>query len=378
MSNQPTAQQLMSYNLAARQAIVEKGMFITKKVGTINFSSMGSEQDLILDNAGITTGLTLRVVATIDNTGTAASTPSPLAPYNFIDKVTYVDYDGVERTIAGAFYLKVVEAARTRSLGSIIPDSYNVSGFGNVDTNLLNVPTATGSGTLEFFVKVHLAVHPEAGDFRGAVLSQVSQGNHKVNVTLASDLVGDVVKSPYTAGTLSLTSAYVEVYQDYVMPPASANGQAIIPTLDLGYVYGVQGNYASTQVISANSPVYLPYPSNRTIFSSTVLFEDGGALTSNSTDIQYIKRIVNSNTTEKYWHPSLLRKDMRDIFGGDLPSNVFYFSSRQRPIRVIETGNVELEFMLGTLASSGTTAFYRSYEMIYPTSALLAGLPGIG
>lgn len=369
----PTAAQLSAANNAARAAILQSGVFLQKRVGTINFTELGVENELNLENVGMTTKVVLRVVASINVT--AAMTPSDLSPWNFIRRITYQDYNGKDRTFGNGTFFAIQEAARNLRIPGVVSATAGINTVGAVDTNQLTVPTAVGTANLEFFLEVPIAINAEGGDFRGAVLSQVAQSNQKIKVQLATALVGGPVHQPYTAGTATLVSCSVEVYQHYVMPPSN-NGVAVLPILDLAWIYGLQGNYGSNSIVNADSPYYINYPTNRTILSASIIFEDGGVLTPNQTDVQFIKRIVNSNTTEREWTPAYLRSQMRQIFNGDLPSGVYYFGTRARPIQTVETGNVQLEFLIGSLnaASGGNTNFYSAFEMVYPTGMALTGI----
>jgi len=372
MATELTAQQS---NYINRQNLLANGIAMTKRIHPVQ-GGLGEQIRIPLDRVGICTGVVLqfKVPVTI---ATAPAVPSLCAPWNIANLVEYNDFTGVKRTRANGYQLWMAQSFKQGdAIGSIAQAAYS-TGAGptlNRDTNILNLPVAVGNSTIYFSLYVPLA-YDAASDLTGAVLAQTNVGEHYINVQLPNALVsGDPLASPYASGDVTLTTGNkitVEAFQKYIAPQgASANN---LPLVDLSTVYGFEGAYTTTANIASGQKTEINLPNNRTIFSSSVAFVNGGAFTANCADLNTFNLLVNGNTLLREQTPRLFREEMRNIGNFDAADGNFYFGFRKSPILTYLYGNVQLIGDVIT-ANAGLTYFMTQHEVMYASGSPLPGI----
>lgn len=366
-------------NLMSRQALLDTATPFKKIVTSGGPYSLGQTAVITLDRMGIFTMLEVQVSASI-TVANAAATASPFGPYALVQNIKYTDFNSVDRVNTngpqlyqlGCLRNGWIQQGATTQTNAVANAAY--TGVGSVDTNQTKLPTAVGSDTINFTLWVPLA-YDQTSDLRGAVLAQTVVGDHFLKIKFA-DVAGsatDVLAGPYnsTAANLSLTNINLTVYEHYLQP----QNLNMLPIIDLGTIYGIEGNYVSTANLQSNTPFYINYPNNRSIVSAISIFENNGAVTLNGTDIVTAELIANANTQIRQETPSSLRRWVRNTIGGDLPSGTYVFNSRKNPISTYLYGNVQAKFNMGTVNSgSGPTQFVTQFEDFYPAGVPLPGI----
>jgi hypothetical protein len=404
-------------NQMARQNLIATGLKFTKRLQS--YSSLGSAAILgatvrvPLDRTGIVTGVTLlfNVPYTANATGygeVIGSYISQYFPWNIVTNITYTDFAGVKHVNTSGWMLHAMNMLR----GSrIIDNAHAMEGYitseTGINSNILGIQNAaTGAAVLKasdfpeygnifFSLYVPLAYDPES-DLRGAVLAQTDRGEHYLNITFCNALygaTGDPLITPIaggTAGTFSLGNsgqtygnAYigVDAYQHYIMPQSGIS-PANLPMIDLGTIYEVLGGLTDNSNIVANSNKYVNWPNNRAIVSALHIFDNPASTTAvgnalNETDMQQIILLINGNTNVKQMTPALMRYMQRYNLGVDLPSGVYYLSSRRQPITTQLYGNVQTQFNINTVnteAAIGTPYFMTQFESFYLSGTPLPGV----
>ena len=354
----------VTMNAMARMNLLSSGVSMVYRL-PVTTVQQGSTAQITLQRVGVTTGVMLQCTATVNIT--AAATASPLAPWSFISRIRYTDFAGIDRIATSGFGLAMGQAFKHGDLpAQAVPGT--VPGVGNIDTNILSLPTAVGVGLVNFSLWVPFA-YDATSDLRGAILAQTVVGDHFISVDLANTLVGDVVACPYTSGTVSLSNFTVDAFQHYLQP----QNLNMLPAIDLATIYAFQGGLADTSNITANGDKFLNFPDNRSILSAMYIYENGGALTLNGTDINLVTLLANSNTNLRTMTPRYIREAQRKMTHGDVSSGVYYLSCRRQPILTQLMGNVQTKFSLGAV-NAGVTQFVSQYESFYPSGAPLPGV----
>jgi hypothetical protein len=370
-SGQSAAQSAAAQNLPARQMLIGTGLYMTRMMQPVT-ANLGSPVRVPLDRVGVCTGVTLQFTVPINITATA--TASPFAPYNFGQLITYTDFAGLQRVITNGYQLHALNCFKGHKVaGNAVNYDYVPGSEVGINTNITNVPTATGTANLTFFVYVPFAYDPSS-DLRGAVLAQSIYGEHYITVTTPSTLVGtDPLASPYTAGTVAMQSGAqvsIQAWLHYIMPQQGVNN---LPMVDLSTIYAIEGNYNDSSNWVAGQPKYLNWPNNRAILSALHIIDSGatgGVL--NETNITSITLLGNSNTNIKELLPSLLRYQMRYQLGTDMPSGVLYMPSRSQPITTQLYGNVQTKLLMATAPTN--TYSLSQYESTYLSGTPLPGV----
>lgn len=365
----PTPQNQAAVNYANRVSLIETGLHMTKKLQPVTSASLGGSLRVPLDRMGVTTGITL--IISIPLTISATATPSTFGPYSFLNSVKYTDYAGLERHNTNGYMLHALNCMKMHRIwGNAIDYAFLTGSEFAIDTNQLHVPTAIASDTMYFAIHVPLA-YDAGSDLRGAVLSQTIYGDHYVTLGLADALVGsDGLKYAYTAGTMTLNgNITVQAFQHYIMPQG---GVANLPSIDLSTIYAIEGNYNSSDNITAGQAKYIAWPNNRAIMSAMHIYNNGGAGVLNGADVSAITLIGNGNTNLRELTPQLLRMQMRMMLQTDLASGTYMLSSRRQPVTTQLYGNVQSRFDIVT-ANAGAY-FLSQYESTYLSGTPLPGV----
>jgi hypothetical protein len=360
-------------NMIARQNLLATGISMVKRLQPV-VGALGSSMKIPLLRMGIMTGVLLQVTVPVNVTATA--TPSPVAPWNILQTVSYNDFAGVQRTRSNGFQLWCAQSMKQADALSTAAVMGYPGGAGPAlvaDTNILNLPTATGAGNITFSVYVPMAYDP-ASDLTGAILTQTNVGEHFINIQLANALVNaDPWIAPYTAGTATTTGVTVEAFQYYIQPQNMSADN--LPLIDLSTVYGFEGGFQTSANIASGQATYINLPNNRSILSTLINFENGGAFTLNGADLSQITLVANSNTNFKEQTPRLVRETMRNIVNADMPGASYYLGSRRQPILTQLYANVQAKMDVIT-ANAGVTQFVSQFEVQYPSGSPLPGIGG--
>lgn len=346
-------------NVQDRLELLRSGVRMRSLLGTYGPYSAGQIANIKLRNVGVITHLDVRVTAT--TTVSSALTASVLAPYNAVSKFSLTDYNTTERVSVPGWMLYFMNSMKNGR-------PYMPTGQGSVDTQQALAPTANAQ-TLYANYEIPLAVDPHT-DLSGAILAQTVVGEMFLNVTINANGVGsDVMQNPYTAGTGSLGSFYITVWQNYIQP---ANNR--LPLIDLNTIYELAGMYQSTDNIVTNGTKYLDYPNVRSVLGHYFAFVDNNGLAVNGTDIAALNLIANGNTRMWERDPLLTRKAMRNKLGGDLPASLYHNDHRRNPVQTWIYSQVQNALTFGTVTGSPTPYIWYGYESLYLQQTPLPGI----
>ncbi len=374
MSNQPTAQQLAQANFNNRMELIDTGLHMVKKLQPVT-GPLGGTLRIPLERMGIMTGIMLEIEAPV-TIATSTAVQSEFGPYSLINSVSYTDYAGIQRVVTSGFQLHTLTSLRGgRFLNASLPATSLVD-EGLVDTNILNLPTAVGSGTLAFSLFIPIA-YDAWSDLRGAVLSQSITGDHYVTIRLADSAVNsDTYTAPYgSGGPVALGDVTVTAFQQYIMPQNAGNAASLaatLPMIDLSTIYAIEGNFQDSSNIVSGQSKYINWPNNRAIMSALHIFNNGGQGVLNGDDLTGITLLGNSNTNIREMSPKLVRNLMRYRVGADTASGVYMIESRRQPITTRLYGNVQSKFDVKT--ANTAPYFVNQYESTYLSGTPLPGI----
>lgn len=358
-------------NQFARMNLLQTGISMVKRLAPVQ-AQMGEQMKIPLLRMGVMTGVLLQFTVPVNVT--EAATPSLVAPWNIAQMVAYNDFAGTQRTRTNGYQLWAAQSFKQGDALSAIPQTAYNTGAGpslNYDTNILNMPTAVSEGEITFSLYVPMAYDPSS-DLTGAVLTQTNVGEHYINIQLANALVNaDPWAGAYTAGAVTTTGVKVEAFQYYIQPQSM--GMESLPVIDLSTVYGFEGGYQSSENIASGQSKFINLPNNRSILSTLVAFENGGAFTQNGADLSGVTLLANSNTNFKEMTARMIRETMRNNINSDICPGVYYIGSRQQPILTQLYANVQLKMDIAE-AKAGVTQMISQFEVQYPSGSPLPGI----
>lgn len=365
---------LFQQNMMARQMLLQTGISMVKRLSPVT-GALGSQLKIPLLRMGIMTGVLLQFTVPITIADTPG-TPSPVAPWNIANVVSYQDFAGVQRTRTHGFQLWAAQSFKAADAMSSIPAANYGGGTGpslNSVTNIINQPTAIGDGNIVFSIYVPMAYNPDS-DLTGAVLTQTNVGEHFINIQLANALVNaDPWIAPYTAGGVTSNgNVQVEAFQYYIQPQAMDASN--LPVIDLSTVYGFEGAIQNTANIATGQSVYVNYPNNRSVLSALFNYENSSAFSANGDDVNGLILLANSNTNFREMSSRMLKETMRNQVNVDMPGGSFFISSRRQPIMTQLYANVQARFDLGTVNAGNVTQIVSQYEVQYASGAPLPGI----
>jgi len=365
---------LFQQNMMARQMLLQTGISMVKRLSPVT-GALGSQLKIPLLRMGIMTGVLLQFTVPI-TIETTPGTPSPVAPWNIANVVSYQDFAGVQRTRTHGFQLWAAQSFKAADAMSSIPAANYAGGAGpslNSVTNIINQPTAVGDGNIVFSIYVPMAYNPDS-DLTGAVLTQTNVGEHFINIQLANALVNaDPWIAPYTAGGVTSNgNVQVEAFQYYIQPQAMDASN--LPVIDLSTVYGFEGAIQNTANIATGQSVYVNYPNNRSVLSALFNYENSSAFSANGDDVNGLILLANSNTNFREMSSRMLKETMRNQVNVDMPGGSFFISSRRQPIMTQLYANVQARFDLGTVNAGNVTQIVSQYEVQYASGAPLPGI----
>lgn len=357
-------------NFMARQNLLTTGIAMIKRLQPVN-ATLGSQVKIPLLRMGIMTGVVLHFTVPVDIT--EAATRSPVAPFNLAQQVVYNDFAGTQRTRTNGFQLWAAQSMKQGDLLSSIPQQAgNINPYDSAGSAVFNQPVAVGESEIRFSLYVPMAYDPNS-DLTGAILTQTNVGEHYLTVDLSNSLVNaNPWIAPYIDGAMTLNgNIQIEAYQYYIQPQNMAAEN--LPLIDLSTVYGFEGAYQTTANINSGQDTFINYPNNRSILSTLINFENGGAFNELGTDLSQITIIANSNTNFKEMSPRLVKDTMRNIANADLPGATYFLSSRRQPILTQLYANVQAR-MTVVEALPGSTMFASQFEVQYPSGSPLPGV----
>jgi hypothetical protein len=353
-------------NAMATAALLQNGIRIVRPLPPVSVTP-GSYEVIKLDRFGVFTGVRIQVSVTLNNRNSSAEklTPSPFAPYNVFTRVVYHDFDGNDRINSAPFFVYAVESFKQRTLGPRIPSSLN-----NLPS-LLSVPTsipAGGSATLEY--EQHIPISYSGSDFTGAVLAQVSSGQHQLEFNVGQIFGNDPWTSTYVGALpsgVTIGSITVTVYQEVVQP----QNYNQLPLLSMGIAYGINGNLTDSTNLVQGQTKHINYANARKILSLGVAYDNGNTF-NNGSDITEFELLSNSSLYILKCNPQYLQQRMREHLAGDMPNGFYYFGSRAQPIDTSIYGNFQVGMKPSVVNSGAYLAYY--FESLYPLGAPLPGI----
>lgn len=353
-------------NSLARQAILGSALKVTQQIAQGTIVPAQTPQISIQPRAtGLLLGFFIEILATITNTAAAALALTPFNCANILSNITFTDLNNNQRINTSGWHLHFIDTVKAhRPFGSSMVTDSPVK-YGNNYTPLAApTPVAVStSAVVKMVYYVPLAYGPD--DLRGSVYANVNNATAQLLLTINPAALGAAGADPtllvYTgnaAATVSSVSYTVsQVY--YSQLPVAQNGAAVLPLTDLATVYELK---VTTQTgLSAGQDFPYPYANFRQFQSTFAVYDNGGVLNP-GTDINSWKLQAANYTNIFQVDPTIVSIWTRQAIGTDMPSGVYYFDHRKKPLVTSQYGNLELVLNPITVGANsqvlyGTEAF---------------------
>ena len=379
--------QYASANLQARNYVLANSVELIQNIneGVGTFDPASTPVVTIKPKmAGLIKGVFIKIVATVNNTATAAAgTVSPLGAAQMFSSVIFTDTNNIQRINTDGFGLSQNNTLRFGSpLGSqkSFPSTTSTLGSYGENYNVVNIPQtlAAGDNTVTFYLYVPMAYSFD--DLRGAMFGDVVNSSSGIQLTFNPNAV--TANATLTAGCMyynvsgSVTSVTItakQVYQDKLPPfkgsglPAEFdNGGLALPTADLGTYYQLLKSVPNI-TLAAGQQSDIPYAPLRSYLTTSLAYINFNGTTSNTAQISAasdISNIVLGGANEFVWvqsDPDFESLLVNQKYGFDLPIGNYLINRRHSPINTISYGNMYIKITPAVVNAGAYFITYNEY-----------------
>lgn len=350
-----------------RQAIFAQDFLRSQELPYKSFDVTTSNQvvqfDLPKAGIGLWARVTIRgTVKRTEGASVGTVTPSPLWPFNLVQKVNFQDYTGIMRVSSSAYGLYIREISQRSRYGYDPTNPLQpVTSYAS-DLYTATVPAGTASttttSTLNFSFEVPFSLHKKTTV--GTYPFSVPTGSSTLQISL-SPATGSTLDYPFSVsgGSVMEITGNIYVTYYYLDPPVGMP----LPTADFSLVHELN-EVQQTDNLSAGATKLFTLDTGRTYYGLYHLLVSNNA--PDTMDVDKIQFIVNGDTPrldENRW--SYLERKRQEL-GRDLPPGVFIFDFMQGPWTPDSYGSLQTALRLGSgFTNTGTTYLRVLKESLY-------------
>lgn len=360
---QLTAQQMKDNNDFNRALVIQncpriRQVLTSEIVGNVA-NGNAIQRNIPLRNVGLTTKLYIQVSFTIAQAAAETLTLTNFGPANVFQNITFADYTNYQRINTTGWHMDALATARRKMPFASAYTTSNPVKTGN-NYNIKSAPaTVTTAQTVYMIYEIPFAYSET--NLQGAILSQVLNGNAYLTFTINPNIVvgsgGNPVQAVYQSSTANdkgaVTNFTYTIYQEYYdQLPQNAQGQYLVPALDLQYIYGIYNTDVSGLAVNSDNPYsFINY---RSYMSAFAIYDNAGVLAA-GTDMNRFK-LLSANMLPLFDLTPPMAKLIyeRNIIGDDFPIGSYYFDFRDKPITTSQNGNMQLIFNPSSVTSAAS------------------------
>lgn len=330
--------------------------------------------------AGLGLGFIVNIKANIAvaaMTGTAL-TKTPFGPANLLKEIRFDDLNQNTRIQTTGWHMHLLNTARASS-PYLVPRqniSYPVD-YGNAYPRLMQgAASIAQDANADVSCTYYVPLAYSDLDLRGAVYLNVVNATASLQLTLnnafvsartlaASTDAGYVTADAMTApADVTVSTFQIEVYQVYYDMLPAANGQPILPGLDLSVVYDIKNTSFPTPTVGQDNA--LSYTNYRDFLSTFAIYRNRIAPTAAGfaleADINNWSLQAANYTNIWKVAPYVAGGWGRQVIDDDFPLGCYYFPTRTKPISTNQYGNMGLvinpaDVQAGSAILTGYEAF---------------------
>lgn len=373
-STNPTLASLTNpaQNLANREGLFASALDMTLALSPQTGINGGQTVRQLLENVGILQSLDVLVSMTVTNnaaSGGTALTPSAGFPYNLIDKITFTDYNRVDRVSVTGTELwmrncfrggKIVYAAQDFVVGS--PNNNSV--FSMPTSYSSGSIAAASSATVSLYFRIPVSMSRLTT--MGALLMQGNGAQAYCSVTLAANSTTGGYNYPFT-GDYSISNGTVQITQQYLQPQ---DANAPLPAMDLSTVYELSGNQPTSDNIAVGQPKYINIPNARTVHGIYVTFANGAY--NYGSDLTSLKIRASGNTYLNSSPVDVWLMKQRDMLGSDFIPGRYFADFARTPITTNYVGQFQIELVPSSVGTNPSVN--PLFESTYMVGTQLPGM----
>lgn len=356
-------------NNAAQRLLVQNAVEMTQNIYSgLVYPTSQAVLNVVPRNVGIIKKFVVRIVASLQNTGTGAADLTEYGLSNLLKNVTFYDLQNNLRINTNGIHLTALSSVkRRRPYGGCADFNQTapivISSGGSPVTSvsqMFNTPPASrnvfvsepsiaagDTENVEAWFEIPLAYSDD--DLRGAVFANVVNTTMSLQLTFNADKAfngtsptADDTYSVYSGSTGLFTQAQVDIYQVYLdQIPTAQDGTFILPQISLSTVYELKNTMFTG--IAPNQDFPVPFTNFRDFFSTFALYNyDGSATGKAGWSINYWSLTTANFTNVWKYTQDYANLLAREVLSSDLPMGLYYFSFRRHPIWTTQYGNQQI------------------------------------
>jgi hypothetical protein len=371
---QSSAQQMAqarAMNLQARQLIVANAVDLIQQIFTTTITTYVTGQafpvNVPVRNVGLIKRFYVEITANVQQSAAETQTKTTLGGANILSQVVLTDLNNQVRIQTAGWHLHYLATVRRQlAFGAAFTNSDPSSIGNNWGLNTTPSPVTTAQNLRWFY---ELPVSYSDTDLSGSIWANVLNAtmnlqlviNPNFGVASGADPTLAVYQSS-TAALIKINTMTITVYQNSLdqLPVNPQNGQVILPSLDLEYVYLL--NNTNSTGLAAGADQGLPYANWRNFLSTFLIYDNAGVLNL-GTDANYVA-LQSANFTNFFkMDPFMLSLITRTKINDDFAAGVYYIDTRNKPINTLQYGNMQLLFNPSAV-TGGTSQLLIGYESL--------------
>jgi len=364
----PTTDQLSAQNLAARGAVLARGVNMWQSIASGQIASplANNVVNIPIRNVGLLKRLVIELSCTIVRTTAETLSLTQFGPANFLSNVTLTDLNNNQRINTAGWHLHLLATARRQmAFGAAFANDSPVN-IGSV-FNVITAPQAVGAVSQTIRMYYELPISYGDYDLRGAIFANVVNATMNLQMTINPNFVVASTADPTLAvyqsdgavlGTVG-TVTY-SIYQNYLDQLPMTNNGPILPLMDLSTAYLLTNT--SAQGLTAGQDFPVPLANFRDFMSVFAVYDNTKVLNA-GTDVNYVGLQSANYTFLLKYGPFMSALLSRQIIGDDWPKGTYYFDFRNKPVATIQYGNMQL-IVNPSAVTDATANLLLGYEML--------------
>lgn len=362
----------MGMNDAAQNAVLSMAQPMIQGVGGFNNfaasnTAQGQQVNVVLNNVGLNTKLTIEVSGTIAAAAAETLTKTPFGLANFFTNVQLTDLSNYQRINTTGMHLSMLATLRRQwAFGAAFQNDSPVNLGSNIPV-CVQPAIVAGAADVPFRMFFEVPIAYSDFDLRGAIYAAVTNATWRLQFTINPTLVAaagtDGTNACWKsdgAGVGAVKNVQIAVYQHYLdQLPRDKNNMPVVPLLSLAYNYLIQNTSPTGLAVGQDFPVQ--YANFRQFLSTICLFNNGGQQYPGS-DVNYVGIQVANLTFLEKLDPYMASLKTRNIIGDDYPAGVYTFDHRRKPLDTNQYGNTQ--FVLNASTVNAGAYLSMMYEML--------------
>lgn len=371
---QMTAQQA---NAIARSYVLQNAVNDIQQIfsQTLIGAIPGQVVNVLVKPVGLIKRFIVQVSYTYIQSAAETQTLTTLGTSNIFSQVVLTDLSNQTRINTTGWHLQAVASQkRGWPFGSSIGTNSAAStdcpfGYGTNFQNVQTAPAIVTNVSKTVYAMFEVPVTYSDTDLRGGIYAGVTQATMNLQLTVNANIniasTGNANQAVYKSSTTdkgTIGAFTITVYQNFLdQIPADKNGNIVLPSLDISTAYLLQNTQVGSLTATADNPI--PYAPYRDFLGTTLMYDNNGTLTQ-GTDINSFALTAANYTNLWKYTPAFAALLSRLKLQIDMPTGMYWFDHRDKPISTVNYGNMQLTINPSVVASCTANVGYEMLAII--------------